>query len=433
MNNSQNSCFLGDLVTHKKGFAFKSSKFQSDGVPVVKVTNFTESSISLSDLVYVSESHAEEKKSFKLNSGDIVIQTVGSWPSNPASVVGRVVMIPDELDQSLLNQNAVILYPKEGLDNRFLFYLLKDRSFKGYIINTAQGAANQASITLDSIFRFQFFEKPHATQRKIAAILTAYDDLIETNKRRIALLEKMAEELYREWFVRMRFPGHQDTKFVKGVPEGWVVKRIADVYQTASGGTPSRKNSEYFDGDIQWIKTGELKGVFTPDSEEKITQSAVENSAAKVFPSKTVIMAMYCAMPDISIATYDCATNQACCAFLPKFDWLHYGFNYYLLRSAQTHLVMFAHGAAQQNLSQDIISKFQILLPTEALVKDFGNVVEPLLAMIHQIADCNRVLTQTRDLLLPRLISGKLSVEDLDIQLPPSMQAEATEPESAYA
>lgn len=276
-------------------------------------------------------------------------------------------------------------------------------------------------MAIGELKKFEFDFPAIESQRKIAAILTAYDDLIETNKRRVILLEKMAEELYREWFVRMRFPGHKNTTFVKGVPKGWDVKKISDVYRTASGGTPSRKIPDYFTGNIEWLKTGELKGLFTPTSEEKITQSALENSAAKVLPANTIIMAMYCAMPDISIATYDCATNQACCAFLPKFNWLHFGFNYFILRDAQKHLVMFAHGAAQQNLSQEIIRKFPILIPHRESIEEFGVRVEPVLLMIRGLSNSIRTLTQTRDLLLPRLISGKLSVEDLDIKFPPSM------------
>ena len=209
---------LGENVSHKKGFAFKSERFQDNGIAVVKVTNFTDNSIDINGLTFVHQSIAIERKNYALLPNDIVIQTVGSWPNNPNSVVGRVVRIPRELQNSLLNQNAVILYPNHRINSGFLFYLLKDNSFKGYIINTAQGAANQASITLESIFRFGFYLPPLPIQKKIAAVLSAYDDLIENNDRRIALLEKMAEEIYREWFVRLRFPGFDRATFHREHP-----------------------------------------------------------------------------------------------------------------------------------------------------------------------------------------------------------------------
>jgi type I restriction enzyme S subunit len=233
--NNWDTAVLGDFVKHQKGFAFKSKWFIDEGIPIVKVTDFTSSSIDKNSIQYIQEGIAEDKVKYKLKTGDSVIQTVGSWPNNPASVVGKAIQVPEELNDALLNQNAVILRPKEELkeplDRFFLFYLLRSESYKGFIINTAQGAANQASITLDSIFRFPFYKPLLKTQKKIAAILSAYDDLIENNKRRIALLEKMAEEIYREWFVRFRFPGYQDAKFERGVPKGWkieIVKKIVD-------------------------------------------------------------------------------------------------------------------------------------------------------------------------------------------------------------
>ena len=396
-----------------------------DGTPVVMPADIPSGKIGVSRIARVSEAHVQRLARHQLEKGDIIYGRRGD--------IGRQALVREENVGWLCGTGCLrIRLGKSDVDSEYLHRYLTMPEIVGWIEGQAIGAT-MPNLNTDILNRVPIYFPPLPTQRKIAAILTAYDDLIETNKQRIALLEKMAEELYREWFVRMRFPGHENTRFVKGVPEGWTVKRISDVYQTASGGTPSRKSPEYFSGDIQWLKTGELKDLFTPDSEEKITQSALESSAARLFPASTVIMAMYCAMPDISIATYDCATNQACCAFLPKFDWLHYGYNYFVLRDAQKQLVMFAHGAAQQNLSQEIIRKFQVLLPNKTLIEEFGRNVEPLLLMIRELSDSIRILTKTRDLLLPRLISGKLSVENLDIQFPPGMQEETPEPESAYA
>src|SRR6266496_2499672 len=226
---------LANNVTHMKGFAFKSESFQTTGYPVVKVTNFTGNSVSNEALDYVDESTYHDHVRYRLRSGDVVIQTVGSWPNNPQSVVGRVIKIPGSLDGALLNQNAVVLYPKTKIDPTFFYYLLQSNTFKGYIINTAQGAANQASITLESIFRFEFYLPRVSEQKKIGAILSAYDELIENNQRRIALLQKLAAEIYREWFVRLRFPGHEKAKFVKGVPEKWEVRRISEIVDFLSG------------------------------------------------------------------------------------------------------------------------------------------------------------------------------------------------------
>lgn len=262
-------------------------------------------------------------------------------------------------------------------------------------------------------------------QRKIAAILSAYDDLIANNQRRIALLEGMAEEIYREWFVRMRFPGWKTAKFRQGIPERWTVMPLEALFRTASGGTPSRTESENFGGDVAWVKTGELKSMFVNSTEETISTRGLESSSAKVLPKNTVVMAMYCAMPDVAILGIEAATNQACCALLPKREAIGHQWTYFFARSALGHLVNFAHGAAQQNLSQEIIRRFRILYPGDELVEQYCDRTKALFAQIQLLSDLIGDLVQARDALLPRLISGKLKVDHLDIRLPPSMRAEA--------
>ncbi len=147
---------LGNYIKTQKGFAFKSQWYQDSGVPLVKVSNFTEDSIDTQNLICISEEIAQQYKKHKLDSNDIIIQTVGSWASNPKSVVGKVIRVPRQAQKSLLNQNAVKLIPEIPLNETFLYYLLKRNDFKNYIIGCAQGAASQASITLDSIREFKF-------------------------------------------------------------------------------------------------------------------------------------------------------------------------------------------------------------------------------------------------------------------------------------
>ncbi|MFT6624253.1 MAG: type I restriction enzyme S subunit [Cycloclasticus sp.] len=321
----------------------------------------------------------------------------------------------------LTNQQINSIIVNNDHDFRFVYYLLK--TYRPIIFSYNSGI--DTPIVPKSVFEAILVKCPLLeTQKKIAAILCSYDDYIENNKRRIALLENMAEEIYREWFVRFRFPGYKTAEFEKGIPKSWEVKKIGDIYKTASGGTPSRKNDNNYDGDINWLKTGELKNKFVFDSEEKITLQGLESSSAKTFPAETVVIAMYCAMPDITILAEPSATNQACCAFLPKEKYLSYIYTYYLIKFSQIHMIQYAHGAAQQNLSQDLIKGFNLLLADKESIQKFGETIEPIFEEIKILMRGNENLTKTKESLLPRLISGKLSVEDLDIQFPPSMQEE---------
>ncbi len=416
---------LGDIVSHKKGFAFKSDWFTHLGVPVVKVTNFNDGSVDLANLVYVHENIAIAKESYNLVGGDVVIQTVGSWPSNPESVVGKVVRIPNVLDGSLLNQNAVILKPKPEIRNDYLFYLLKDRTFKGFIINTAQGAANQASITLDSIFRFEFYLPPFKTQQKIAAILSAYDDLIENNKRRITLLEKMAEEIYREWFVRMRFPGHEKTKFVKGVPEGWKLEKIKNAFEFIGGGTPSKTEARYWDqGDVNWFTPSDItasKGIFLSVSGNQCTEEGVSRSSAKIFPPYSIMMTSRATIGAIGINTSPACTNQGFITCIPNEEY-PLTYLYQWLKLSKVYFELISGGATFLELIKSTFKKIEILSPPKILVQKFDQQSLPLFNEIENLLNQIHMAEKTRDALLPRLISGKLSVENLDIQLPPSMK-----------
>ena len=194
---------IEDIAKHQKGFAFKSKDYQEVGCPVVRVSNFTEDSIDCSSLYFVSEKIQKETEAVALIKNDVVIATVGSWPKNPASIVGKTIRVPLEAEGSLLNQNAVRLRASgcENFDQIFLYYLLKDKKFSDYIVSTAQGSANQASITLKDIYGYSFDYPSDTERRKISEILDSLDNKIQLNRETNQTLEAMAQALFKSWFV----------------------------------------------------------------------------------------------------------------------------------------------------------------------------------------------------------------------------------------
>ena len=133
---------LGDHIRTRKCYAFKSKWYSTKGVLIVKVSDFTEDSVRVSKLTRIPGEIAEQYNQYSLKKDDVIIQTVGSWPTNPKSVAGKAIKVPSGIDGALLNQNAVKIVPTSGLNNRYLFYLLRSNDFKSYIIGCAQGAAN---------------------------------------------------------------------------------------------------------------------------------------------------------------------------------------------------------------------------------------------------------------------------------------------------
>lgn len=301
------------------------------------------------------------------------------------------------------------LYSKDfrGNNPKYIYYFLQTMHLEQYNAGAGVPTLNQ-----NHLQRLKIVVHDIDEQKMVSDILSAYDNLIENNNKRIRLLEQMAENLYKEWFVRFRFPGYEDTEFEDGMPRGWVREKIGLHYNTCSGGTPSRTHEEYYtDGTIPWVKTGEIKDGIIIHTDECITEAGIKGSSAKLLPQGAVVMAMYGV--NIGMLAYldsEMTCNQACCVFNDKneINSRHYLFHY--LYSIRDYLLLIGFGAAQQNLSQDLIKKVKIVIPPAELIKEFDKQKEPLYQTIRALMMQNDKLIKQRDALLPRLMSGKLEV-----------------------
>ena len=329
------------------------------------------------------------------------------------------------------------LYVKDfkGNHERFIAYFLQTMRLENFNSGTGVPTLNQ-----NHLHKLTVRIPPVPTQRKIAAILTAYDDLIETNKRRIALLEKMAEELYREWFVRMRFPGHQNTKFVKGVPEGWEPKRIGDLIEHYIGGGWGEKNptTEFSESafvirgtDIPKVQTGIMSSIpfrfHTPSNLKSRVMQADDFVFEVSGGSKDQMLGRNIRVSSILLDSLPEPVIPASFCKLIRFK--RQKVSPYLM---QQYLKLFydqglvgifqVQSTGISNYQFESFLKYhKMLTPADPLQEQFEEAVKPFLDLKDRLGLENSVVAQTRDLLLPRLISGKLSVEDLNIQFPPSM------------
>lgn len=326
---------------------------------------------------------------------------------------------------TIASTGFAVLRAGNDIDARFLYFTVTNQPFTDYLTANAKGAAYPA-VDTDTIERAEIFLPPLATQRKIAAILSAYDDLIENNLRRIKILEEMAQNLYREWFVKFRFPGHQNARFIDSplgrIPEGWEVKSLGEVCtQMQSGGTPSRKNSEFWDGgEIDWYKTMELWDKFLFSSNEKITGDGLKGSSARLYEPGTILMAIYGSptVGRLGILTRRAACNQAAIGMLANPVLVSQQFLFYVLYELRGHFNSIAQGAAQQNISKAKVAETQCVLPPMNLIEYFTNHVVPIWGLLENFQKKNNHLRRTRDLLLPRLISGEMDVSELEIAVP---------------
>jgi type I restriction enzyme S subunit len=295
----------------------------------------------------------------------------------------------------------------------FLYYQLAQNDFFDFMMAGANGVKMPRG-NRDLIPKFKFQIPPLPTQKKIAGILSAYDDAIENNLRRIKLLSEMAQITYEEWFVRLRFPGHATTSIneATGLPEGWSTIPFGNKYKTASGGTPSRRKEDlYFkDGIIPWIRTQELRNNLIIEPLVRITEVGLKNSSAKIFPANTVLLAMYGnTIGETALLRIAASTNQACCAFLSQ-EYESYFIYQYLMRN-KSLVLGYRMGAAQENISQEIIKSIKVLNPTDEIIRSYANLVRPIYDSIENFMRQNQRLREARDILLPRLMTGVIDAE----------------------
>jgi len=262
------------------------------------------------------------------------------------------------------------------------------------------------------LLSLKFLVPNFSTQKEISDVLATYDEFVENNKRRIELLEESARQLYKEWFVRFRFPGHEHTKIIDGTPEGWDQGAISDFFDTTSGGTPSRNNPDFFTGDINWVKTQELNEGFILSTEEKITDEALSKSSAKLFPENTLLVSMYGGtnIGRTGILASPAACNQACCALFPKDDRAHFIFASLYFYHKRSELIAISQGAAQTNVNQQTIRGLKIVFPPTSLMGIFIGTLTPIYEQIKTLQKETKNLIDARDLLLPKLMSGEIAV-----------------------
>ena len=419
MKNSWIKTELGEHIETLKGFAFKSKWYEKTGVAVVRVTDFTENSISTKALNYISDEIASSYCRYEIYHHDVIVQTVGSWQSNPASVVGKVIHVPYNMNGALLNQNAVKITPKASINQRFLYYLLKANNFRQHNLNYAQGAANQASITLDTIRRFKLNLPPLITQQKIANILSAYDDLIENNAKRIELLEEQAQLLYEEWFVRMKFPDYENTLIDEesGLPEGWEVTTIEKLSEVKGGKRlPKGHDLTSEKTSYPYIRVRDLTSgriniddihFINHDTHIKIKNYIINHTDLYISIAGTVgLVGMVPKILDAANLTENCAkiTN-----FISE-DIKEY-LNYFLnSENGQHHISSRTGGASQPKLALERIRSIPITVPNDEVLSCFHNSVSVINEFVENLLIQNQKLKEARDILLPRLMMGVIKV-----------------------
>ena len=325
----------------------------------------------------IAENGAKKLKGLCLPPRSICFVCIGS-------TIGKMCMTNKH---AFSNQQINALIPSTEYDCDYVFYFL--RYIRSYFQSIGGGTGSGKGIVNKTLFsktRINIL-KDKANQQRIGAILSAYDNLIEVNNKRIKVLEQMAENLYKEWFVRFRFPGHETAEFENGIPKGWEYQRLSKLLDVRYG--KDHKNLE--DGNIPVFGSGGIM---------RFGNRALFNGESVLIPRKgSLNNIMYYNGPFWTVDTMFFS--------VPFIDFFA-KYAYYTL--SKIDMESFNSGAALPSMTTDILSHFKLLVPDSNTLKAFDSFVSILFEQKKALEKKNETVIKQRDLLLPRLMSGKLEV-----------------------
>ena len=316
------------------------------------------------------------------------------------------------------NQACCNLTIDKSLANpKYVYYYLYSNYER--LLNLASGAAQQ-NLNSNIIKEFPINIPSLNVQNEVVTLLSTIDDKIELNQKINNHLEGLAKSIYRYHFIDFK-PYSQDnfkSTTIGEIPENWSVQSIEDfVDDMKNGGTPKRGESDYWEnGTVPWLKTGEINNNIIIKSEEHITKLGLKNSSAKLLPVNSIIMALYGTgtAARIGLLKLEATTNQACCAMICN-DFNKTLFLYLFLLFNQKEIENLASGSVQQNLSKDLIANLKLVVPPIEIIDNlpFKEIFDTIANNYFEI----EYLTNLRDTLLPKLMSGEIDVSKINYDL----------------
>lgn len=308
--------------------------------------------------------------------------------------------------------NDVIVFRANGINSKFLYYVLSQNVFFDYMMAGANGTKMPRG-NKQLIPDFEFLNFSSVQQEHISSTLFVFDDLIENNKKQIKLLEESAQRLYKEWFVDLRFPGHENVKIVDGVPEGWYIDRADHYFKITIGKTPSRAEKQWFTNSGEgtpWISISDMgeSGAFAFYSKEDLTADAIIRHNMKVVPKGTILVSFKLTVGRVAITSIDMCTNEAIAHFHIDND-LDRAYTYCYLKSFE-YDSLGNTSSISKAINSKIIKNMPFIMPSEDILGQFSMIVQPILDQIELKQKIIFRLTEARDRLLPKLMSGEIEV-----------------------
>lgn len=397
---------ISDIIDGDRGKNYpKQNEFHDNGYCLFLNTgNVTRQGFNFSSNMFITKEKDKAMRKGKLTRGDIVFTSRGT--------IGNTAYYSDTVPYENIRINSgmvIIRINEDRVDRRYLYQLLKSNyqreRMQGYITGSAQ-----PQLPIKNFIQIELPLPPIKTQQKIADILFAYDDLIENNQKQIKLLEEAAMRLYKEWFVNLRFPGHETAKIVDGVPEGWSTYKFSEKVDIMSGGTPKTSVSRYYGGNIPFYTPKDSDDrYFSFDTSTYITEQGLENCNSKLYPAGTIIITARGTVGKTVLIAVPMAMNQSCYAL--KCDELNSPYFLFLsLRNEVQKLKGMANGGVFDTIIVRTFDNIIITFPSKNVLDLFNINISPIMEKIIVKMKQSRYLAEVRDKFLAKLVNGKIEV-----------------------
>jgi type I restriction enzyme S subunit len=373
---------------------------------MLRTTNVRNGYVDTENVRYVSEeTYKKWTRRLVPKRGDIILTREA-----PLGDVGKI-----RTDESVfLGQRLYHFRPDSNkLDADFLLYSLLGEDLRSQIKSFGSGSTVE-HMRLEDIPNLEFNVPPLPVQRRIAGILSAYDDLIENNQRRIAILERMARALYREWFVHFRYPGHEGVPLVASplgeIPQGWEVVAFTEIADVLNGGTPKTTTPEYWNGDIPFFTPRDVPDCFyVQETDKHITELGLSKCASHLYPPDTVFITARGTVGKVALPSIPMAMNQSCYALRAK-SAISQRFLFLMTLEQVEYLKTNTGGSTFDTIVVDTFRRMRVVKPPLNLIIAFTQKIDAIFEQVNNLQRQTQNLRRTRDLLLPRLLSGQLDV-----------------------
>ena len=418
-------CKLGDLLQIKHGYAFLGEHFASAGTHVVLTPgNFLEEGGFKEKADKAKWYNGPIPDDYVLNKGDLII----AMTEQAEGLLGSSALVPRS-GVYLHNQRLglVQILDRKRADQHFIYYLFNSKPVRQQIRGSASGTKIRHTAP-SRIADVKVSVPPLPEQRRIAGILSAYDELMENSQRRIRILEAMARALYREWFVHFRFPGHEKlhsspsgrgrgegTQLVPSplgdIPQGWEVKPFTEVADVLSGGTPKTDVTEYWDGEIPFFTPRDVPDCFyVQDTNKHTNELGLSKCASELYPPDTVFITARGTVGKVALPSVPMAMNQSCYALRGK-PGIPQRFLFLMTLQQVDYLKTNTGGVTFDTIVVDTFRRMEVVKPARDIVARFAKKTDVIFEQVNTLQRQIQNLRRTRNLLLPRLLSGQVELE----------------------